>query len=41
MHRVTRVSGQRERIMLAMSFHERPGFMFSPENRRRYSGRSA
>lgn len=41
MHRVTRVSGRQERIMLAMSFHERPGFMFSPENRRRYSGRDA
>jgi alkylated DNA repair dioxygenase AlkB len=41
MHRVTRVSGRQERIMLAMSFHERPGYMFSPENRRRYSGRDA
>ncbi len=39
LHRVTPVSGARPRIMLTMSFHDRPGMMFSAENRRRYSGR--
>lgn len=39
LHRVTPVKGSRPRIMLAMSFHDRPGMMFSAENRRRYSGR--
>ena len=39
LHRVTRVSGPTPRIMLAMSFHDRPGMMFTPENRKRYSGR--
>ncbi|MSP83130.1 MAG: hypothetical protein EXQ94_09395 [Alphaproteobacteria bacterium] len=39
LHRVTSTAGPRPRIMLTMSFHDRPGMMFSEENRRRYSGR--
>jgi hypothetical protein len=39
LHRVTKIAGPRQRIMLAMSFHDQPGMMFTPENRRRYSGR--
>jgi alkylated DNA repair dioxygenase AlkB len=41
LHRVTKIAGPRQRIMVAMSFHDRPGMMFTPENRRRYSGREA
>jgi alkylated DNA repair dioxygenase AlkB len=39
LHRVTPTSGPRPRVMLTMSFDERPNMVFSPENRRRYSGR--
>jgi len=41
LHRVTRVTGPRPRIMLTMSFDTEPGAQFSPEIRRRYSGRVA
>lgn len=41
LHRVTKITGPRQRIMVAMSFHDRPGMVFSPENWKRYSGRDA
>ncbi len=39
LHRVTPTADPRRRIMLTMSVHEQPGWLFSQENRRRYSGR--
>jgi 2OG-Fe(II) oxygenase superfamily len=39
LHRVTPVKGEQPRIILTLSFDTEPGTLFSPEIRRRYSGR--
>jgi len=41
LHRVTKVTGSVPRAILTMSYDPKPGVQFSPENRRRYSGRVA
>ena len=41
LHRVTRVSGPKPRIVLTMSFHETPGKQFSERIRSRYAGQAA
>ena len=40
-HRVTPVRGQRERIIAVFSYYERPGVMFSTEERLGFYGRAA
>lgn len=41
LHRVTRVSGERKRIIALLSYHEQPGLMNGPEAQFRVFGRSA
>ena len=40
LHRVTRVSGERKRIIALLSYHEQPGLMNGPEAQIRVFGRS-
>ena len=40
-HRVTPIQGGRERIIAVFSFYEKPGVMFSAEERRGFYGRAA
>jgi hypothetical protein len=40
-HRVTPVEGGRERIIAVFSYYEKPGVMFSDEDRARFYGRTA
>lgn len=40
-HRVTTVQGERERMIAVFSYYERPGVMFSPEERVGFYGRAA
>ncbi|MBZ9771869.1 2OG-Fe(II) oxygenase [Mesorhizobium sp. CO1-1-8] len=40
-HRVTTVEGERERMIAVFSYYEKPGVMFSPEERVGFYGRAA
>lgn len=40
-HRVTTVQGERERMIAVFSYYEKPGVMFSPEERVGFYGRAA
>lgn len=40
-HRVTPVAGQRERMVAVFSYYEKPGVMFSPEERLGFYGRAS
>ena len=40
-HRVTTVQGARERMIAVFSYYEKPGVMFSPEERVGFYGRAA
>ena len=40
-HRVTTVRGNRDRMIAVFSYYERPGVMFSPEERLGFYGRAA